>query len=101
MALKLMKLMFKYVARAWDNVINITIKNCWIKAGIMPEYGEPSDDESVDREDQENYADIQLELERLRKLEEVQVLIDKLNFEEPFTTEEFVLYDESEITIEN
>src|SRR2546430_9371403 len=64
----------------------------------MPEYGEPSDDESVDREDQENHADIQLELERLRELEEVQVLIDKLNFEEPFTAKEFVLYDESEIT---
>jgi hypothetical protein len=88
----------KYVARAWDNVTNVTIKNCWLKAGIMPEYGEPSDDESVDREDQENHADIQLKLERLRELEEVQVLIDKLNFEEPFTAEKFVLYDESEIT---
>ena len=88
----------KYVARAWDNITNATIKNCWLKAGIMPEYGEPSDDESVDREDQENQADIQLELERLRELEEVQVLIDKLNFEEPFTAKEFVLYDESEIT---
>ena len=60
--------------------------------------GEPSDDESVDREDQENHADIQLELECLRELEEVQVLIDKLNFEEPFMAKEFVLYDESEIT---
>jgi hypothetical protein len=27
-------------------------------------------------------------------------LIDKLNFEEPFTAKEFVLYDESEITTE-
>ena len=88
----------KYVARAWDNVTNVTIKNCWLKAGIIPEYDKPSDDESVDREDQENHADIQLELERLRELEEVQVLIDKLNFKEPFTAEEFVLYDESEIT---
>ena len=31
-------------------------------------------------------------------MEEVQVLIDKLDFEEPFTAEEFILYDESEIT---
>ena len=26
----------KYVAHAWDNVTNVTIKNCWIKADIMP-----------------------------------------------------------------
>ena len=91
----------KYVARAWDNVTNVTIKNCWLKAGIMPEYGEPSDDESVDRDDQENHADIQLELERLRELEEVQILIDKLDFEEPFTAEEFIEYDEFEPTNEN
>ena len=64
----------------------------------MPKYSEPSDDESVDCEDQENHADIQLELEHLRELKKVQVLIDKLNFEEPFMAEEFVLYDESEIT---
>ena len=101
MALKLMKLMLKmhqicctYV----DNVTNVTIKNYWIKADIIPEYDEPSDDESVDHEDQKNHADIQLEFEHLRELEEVQVLIDKLNFEEPFTAEDFVLYDESEIT---
>lgn len=90
----------KYVARAWDNVTNVTIKNCWLKAGIMPEYGEPSDDENVDHEDQEKHADIQLELERLKELEEVQVLIDKFNFEEPFTAEEYVLYDEFETTTE-
>lgn len=84
----------KYAAQAWDNVTNDTIKNCWLKAGIMPEY----DDESVDSEDHEDDADILLELERLRELEEVQVLIDKLDFENPFTAEEFVLYDDSEIT---
>jgi len=67
----------------------------------MPEYGEPSDDdESVEREDRENNADILLELERLRELEEVQVLINKLDFEDPFTAEEFVLYDDSEKTTE-
>jgi hypothetical protein len=46
----------KYVARAWNNVTNATIENCWLKAGIMPEYGEPSDDESVDCEAYENNA---------------------------------------------
>jgi len=90
----------KYVARAWDNVTDTTIKNCWLKAGIMPEYGEPSDDESVNREDRENNADILLELERLRELEEVQVLINKLDFEDPFTAKEFVFYDDSETTTE-
>ena len=53
----------KYVSRAWDYVTNTTIKNCWLKANIMPEYGKPSDDESVDCKDQENQADIQLELD--------------------------------------
>ena len=67
----------------------------------MPEYGEPSDDdESVEREDRENNADILLELERLRELKEVQVLINKLDFKDPFTAEEFVLYDNSEKTTE-
>ena len=67
----------------------------------MPEYGEPSDDdESVEREDRENNADILLELERLRELKEVQVLINKLDFKDPFTAEEFVLYDDSEKTTE-
>ena len=87
----------KYVARAWDNVTNTTIKNCWLKADIMPEYGEPSDVESVDREDHENNANILLVLECLRKLEEIQVLINKLDFEDPFTA---VLYDDFEITME-
>ena len=91
----------KYISRAWDYVTNTTIKNCWLKANIMPEYGKPSDDdESVEREDWENNADILLELERLRELEEVQVLINKLDFEDPFTAEEFVLYDDSEKTME-
>jgi hypothetical protein len=33
-------------------------------------------------------------------LEEVQVLINKFDFKDPFTAEEFVLYDDSEITTE-
>ncbi|GBC13632.2 tigger transposable element-derived protein 4-like [Rhizophagus irregularis DAOM 181602=DAOM 197198] len=95
----------KYIARAWDNVMNDTIKNCWLKAGIISEYacieyGEPSDDESVNREVYENNTDIQLELERLKELEEVQVLINKLDFKDSFTAEEFVLYDDSEVTTE-
>ena len=33
----------------------------------------------------------------MKELEEVQVLIDKLDFEEPFIVKELVIYDESEI----
>jgi hypothetical protein len=33
-------------------------------------------------------------------MEEVQVLIDKFDFDDPFTAEEFVEYDQSEITTE-
>ena len=45
-------------------------------------------------EDCENH-DILLELERLKEQEEVQVLIDKLNFDEAFAADEFIKYDES------
>lgn len=54
-----------------------------------------------DREDNvDNNVDILLELERLRELEEVQVLIDKMDFENPFTADEFVQYDKFETTAE-
>ncbi|CAB5196969.1 unnamed protein product, partial [Rhizophagus irregularis] len=55
--------------------------------GIISEYGEPSYDESINYEVYENNADIQLELEYLKELEEVQVLINKLDFEDSFTAE--------------
>jgi len=58
----------------------------------LPNY----DDDDVS--DDENCTDIQLELKRIKELEEVQVLIDKLVFDDPFTAEEFVECDESETT---
>ena len=58
----------------------------------MPQY-----EDEIDEQDREN-RDIQLELERLKEIEEVQVLIDKLVFENPFTAEEFVQFDKSETT---
>src|ERR1044072_9989196 len=82
-----------------DNNNKYKNKKWWLKANIMPEYGEPSDVKSVNCEDCENNADILLELECLRELEEIQVLINKLDFEDPFTAEKFV-YDDSEITTE-
>lgn len=74
------------MSRAWDLVTSTTIINCWKKADILPEENETDD------------TDIYLELERLKELEEVQVLIDKLDFDNPFTADEFVQYDKSEIT---
>src|SRR6266508_4375228 len=54
------------------------------------------DDDDVREND--NCTDIQVELKHIKELEEVQVLIDKLVFNDPFTAEEFVEYDKSEIT---
>ena len=82
----------KYVSIAWNNVTGTTIANCWKKADILPQY-----EDEIDEQDREN-RDIQLELERLKEIEEVQVLIDKLVFENPFTAEEFVQFDKFETT---
>ncbi len=42
-------------------------------------------------------ANIELELKYLKELEEVQILIDKLDFENSLTVDKFVQYDKSEI----
>ena len=68
------------------------IENCWTKVNILPfNY----DNDEI--EDETN-IDILLELKRLKELEEVQVLIDKLDFTDPFSAKEFVQCDEPEIT---
>ena len=60
----------------------------------MPKY-----EDEIDVQDRENH-DILLELERLKEAEEVQVLIDKLDFDDAFTAEEFIKYDEPELANE-
>jgi hypothetical protein len=80
------------VSRAWNNVTSTTIANCWKKADILPK-------DEINTEDDEN-RDILLELERLKEQEEVQVLINRLDFDEVFTADEFINYDESEPTNE-
>ena len=60
----------------------------------MPKY-----EDEINVKDRENH-DILLELERLKEVEEIQVLINKLDFDEAFTAEEFIEYDESEPTNE-
>ena len=60
----------------------------------MPKY-----EDEIDVKDRKNH-NILLELERLKEVEEVQVLINKLDFDEAFTAEEFIEYDKSEPTNE-
>ncbi len=53
-----------------------------MKADILPNY---------DNDYHKDYnVNIELELECLKKLEEIQVLIDKFNFEDSLTANEFV-----------
>src|SRR5271168_2067416 len=56
----------------------------------MPTYNEEDNDEN----------EILIELAYIKELKEVQILIDQLNPENPFTAEEFVNYDNSEGTTE-
>lgn len=89
------------MSRAWDSVTDNTIKNCWQKAGILPIYGEGSDNENeINMDDRENRVDAEIYREHLKELEEVQVLIDKLDFENPLTSDEFIQCDKSETTTE-
>jgi len=78
----------KYIAQAWYNVTNKTIENCWVKADILLKDNHENEDDTGN--------DILLELKRLKEMEEVQVLIDKLDFDNLFSAEEFVKYDKSD-----
>ena len=62
----------KYVAHAWDNVTNTTIENCWMKANILP--NDDDDEDHVNAELQDHNANIRLEIQCLKELEEVQLL---------------------------
>src|SRR6266542_2522258 len=87
----------KYVAYAWNNVTRATIEHFWTKEDILPN----NDDENyVNTELEDHNANIELEIQRLKELEEVQVLINKLSFEDPLDADKFVQYDKSEIAHE-
>src|SRR5688572_24674592 len=60
-----------------------------MKADILSKDNHENEDETGN--------DILLELKQLKEMEEVQVLIDKLDFNNPFSAKEFVKYDKSEI----
>ncbi len=63
-----------------------------MKVNILPNY---NDDYHKDRD-----VNIKLELECLKKLKKVQVLIDKLNFKDSLTANKFVQYDKSKTIYE-
>ncbi|GBC47327.2 tigger transposable element-derived protein 6-like [Rhizophagus irregularis DAOM 181602=DAOM 197198] len=83
----------KYIARAWNAVMQSTIENCWLKTGILPK------DDEVEI-DLEFHAETQVHLMHMRELEEVQDLIDQLYLENPFTADEFIQYDNFRLTAE-
>jgi len=60
-----------------------------MKANILPN----------DDNDYKDY-DVELEFKYLKKLEKVQILIDKLDFDDPLTTDEFIKGDKSKVACE-
>ena len=61
-----------------------------MKADILPK--NEDDETDVDSE-----AEQQIYLTHMKELDEIQELIDKLDLENPFTAEEYVQYDDSDI----
>ncbi|RIA80860.1 hypothetical protein C1645_837941 [Glomus cerebriforme] len=70
-----------------------TIKNCWLKANILPKDNENESKNEIDIND----PNIQVYLIHIKKLEE---LIDVLDFENSFTANKYVQYNRDEITTE-
>ena len=81
----------KYTARAWENVTQTTINNCWLKADILPKNEDGETDVNFE-------AEQQIYLTHMKELDEIQELIDKLDLENPFTAEEYIQYDDFEVT---
>ena len=87
----------KYIARAWNNVSQATINNCWLKADILPKNKDDEDGEGGEN-DKTDEADRQIYLAHVKELDEIQELIDRLDFDNPMTADEYIKYDDLEIT---
>ena len=61
-----------------------------MKADILPK--------NEDEDDKTNEADREIYHTHIKELDEIQELIDKLDFDNPLTADEYVQYDDSEIT---
>lgn len=88
----------KYIAYAWNNVTQNTIKNCWLKVDILPKNKNNETTDMDNETDMDIEAERQIRLTHIEELDEIQELIDKLDFENPFSADEYVQYDDSEIT---
>src|SRR5436190_16697959 len=90
----------KYVACAWNNVIESTIKNCWQKTGILPKIDDNMADEiNLDNTTVEMNID-KIIINNTNEENEVQALIDKLNLGNSLNANEFIHYDNTVITTE-
>jgi hypothetical protein len=79
----------KYTAKAWENVTNQTIINCWKKTAILPDVDENSTEVTSfldsSRNDDEN---------------ELQNLINELSFTNPLSGLEYLSIDEMEKNVD-
>jgi len=75
-----------FVSEAWKNVTSITINNCWIKTGIIP----------LDYEEQVGDATTLIQNIINDQRDNVDNLIDKLNFSSALTAEEYISIDNNE-----
>ncbi|CAG8552592.1 4843_t:CDS:2, partial [Diversispora eburnea] len=84
----------KYVTYVWNNVTEFTIKNCWQKTGILSEVD--TDEFNL------NYTVDEMDINEItvNNTNEVQVLIDRLNLEDPFSANEFIHYNDTEVITE-
>jgi len=64
-----------------------TIKNCWLKADILPKDNENESGNEIDINDHDD-PDAQVYRMHIKELEEVQKLIDVLDFENSFIADE-------------
>ena len=60
----------KYVARVWDNITPTTIKNCWLKADILPKNNKNESGNEIDINDHDD-PDMQVYRMHIKELEEV------------------------------
>ncbi|CAG8713879.1 16317_t:CDS:2, partial [Acaulospora morrowiae] len=79
-----------FCVKAWKLVKEDTIKNCWRKTGILSDSRELSTE--IESDSDELSAEIKSDIEN------VQRLIDKLDFKEPMMAEEYINIDDNVMT---
>ncbi|CAB5298350.1 unnamed protein product [Rhizophagus irregularis] len=79
-----------YIAESWNNVTQTTIRNCWIKTGILPSCDDDNvDEEDLDDDELENLL-INLPEETADVLEYFQLLDHEIPTEEHLTEEQII-----------